>query len=692
MNITLFSIMPFNKETSMRFLPSLFTLISSLSLTALPVVSSPQDIPSLFPSTELDVIKCANRFKIKYQTLLEELIQSPHAKLCYGTVFDQWDAMEAEYQYCDNLLDTLILCSPHPSIRDAAAKAQGDIKTTRLSLLYDHPEFYDILTSISSKELNSEKQYYFEQVKESLKKSGFHLSKKERERLKNLFAEMFSLEKNFQKNISDDGRHIVVSREQLDGLSPHIIDSLAKTKEGSFILTTQYPVYFPVQHSCSNEMTRKALLEVFSNRAYPHNKKILDRLIELRLEIAQTIGYSSYAEMELKMEMAKTPEKAHAFLASLSEKIAPKAAQESATLTANLPENVKLAPENKINEWDFGYIREQVKQNLYHVSSEEVAEYFPINSTIAGLIEIYESFFNVSIIELPIEGMWSDEVRVLQVQEKGSDFVHGYVLLDLYPRANKYSHACMVPLLPAQDTALGSHPATALLICNFPKGTEKSPGLLSHSDVITFFHEFGHGLHHLFGRTSLASASINVISADFVELPSQLLENWMWEKETLRKVSKHYITGLPLPDSLIDKMIASQNITIGIDVQRQCCLSFASLALYGTERPSDPNELLHSLYEKQYPHVVIPSSSHKIMSFSHLMGYGSRYYGYLWSRSIAADIFETIKKEGLFNSGVGMKYRHMVLRPAATKDPNEMVRNFLGREPSETPFLHRIGM
>jgi len=676
----------------MIFRAVLPVILSSLTLSALPTISSPTEISQLFPRDVSDITRLTNKTEIRYSVLLEEIITTPSQKRSFDTVFAKWDEMESEYLYATNLLDTIAMCSPDEAMRKSASKAQQRITKMRVSILFEHPEFYDVLSSTSYDGMDEGQQYYFDQVKAKLKKEGFHLSGNTRTELKNLLSDAYAKGKKFVNNISEDSRHITSTSEELKGISPRLLSNLTLTKDGKYILTTDYPVIFPILMSCSVESTRKALSDVFTNRAHPHNQKVLETLISLRSDIADKVGFDSFSEMEIKTEMAKTPDRAGNFIHDLAQKIAPKAAQEAATLTKLLPKEVQLSKDGRFNEWDVAYIIEQAKQQLFQLSSEEVSEYFPLEKTIQGLIGVYEAFFDVSIKELPLHEMWADDVRLLEVTENGNGFIHGYVLLDLHPRPNKYSHACMVPLLPAYDSKIGSPPATALLICNFPRESKDAPALLTHRNVITFFHEFGHGLHHLFGRPTLASASLDAVPADFVELPSQLLEEWMWEPEILKKVSSHYKTGLSLPDALITKMVDARNFAIGLQTQRQCALSLVSLSLFSSSRVGDPNELYRSIFNEQSPHISVSPQSHAIMSFGHLSGYGSRYYGYLWSRVIAADIFETIKSEGLLNKKVGTRYRDDILRPAATRDPNEMVSDFLGRDPQQEALLRRIGV
>ncbi len=673
---------------------SLVLLISFLSTTmcALPTISDPKGIPQLFPQSVESIDKTLKRASLSYETHLKHILSLSQENGKENEIVKEWDVMEGDYLYAINLFDSQILCSPSESMRSAASKAKISLEAQRLKYLYAHPEIYDIFTSLPENAFPQQAHFYFEKTKKQLQKHGLHLPATRRETLQNLFREASQLEANLNKNVATDNRSIHVDPKDLQGIPTRLQNSLEMHSNGMLELTTDYPTYFPIVRSCQSEKTRKTLHELFSNRGYPHNQSTLKKLVAVRDKIANATGFSSFAEMDLSTEMAQSPQTAHSFLTKLHEKIAPKAAQEMATLSGLLPQGVSLTQDKKIKEWDLAYISEHARKDLYSISQEAISEYFPLESTIQGLMSVYESFFHISIKEVPIKEMWSEDVRLLEIREQESNFLHGYVLLDLHPRENKYSHACMVPLLPAYTDAQGAHPATTLLICNFAKSTKETPSLLSHSDVTTFFHEFGHGLHHLFARTGYTSATIDAVSADFVEMPSQLLEEWMWDKEILQMISRHYKTGKPLPPEYIDQLIDAGKFTLGLGIQRQCALSFVSLSLFEESKNVDPNTVFNVTHNTFYPHIHLNPNGHKIMNFTHLGGYGARYYGYLWSRVYAADIFETIKKKGLLNPEIGMEYRECILGPGGTQDPNKMIESFLKRKPSQTAFFKRLGL
>jgi len=265
----------------------------------------------------------------------------------------------------------------------------------------------------------------------------------------------------------------------------------------------------------------------------------------------------------------------------------------------------------------------------------------------------------------------------------------------LYPRENKFSHAChdgIVSTYQNKSANNGFVPSVSVLIANFPKSTKDRPSLLKHSDVETFFHEFGHAMHALLGKTELASFSGTATKTDFVEMPSQMFEEWMWDKDMLEMVSSHYKTGVSLPDVLIDKMIALKRFDTGSFVQRQGWLGLIAFNCFKSGAKKDVKKIVQSLHEKYCEHIRFEPKTNMYASFGHLCCYGAKYYGYMWSKVFALDLFETIKQEGLLNYEIGEKLINKVLGKGGSVDPNKLLVDFLGREPNQDAFLRDLGL
>ena len=282
----------------------------------------------------------------------------------------------------------------------------------------------------------------------------------------------------------------------------------------------------------------------------------------------------------------------------------------------------------------------------------------------------------------------------MKVYNKNHSQLFGYLFLDLYPRPDKYSHAAHGTIVPGVRGEDGSRltPNVSVVMANFPKSTKTKPSLLRRDDLQTFFHEFGHALHAMLGATHIASFAGTSVKDDFVEMPSQMLEEWLWNKDILKQISSHYQTGDSLPDELLKRIIALKRYDSGYFVTRQSFLSLVSLDYFAAGEDKDPSEIWKQLYEQINKKIAFESGSHSYASFGHLTSYGPKYYGYLWSKVFALDMFDTIKKHGLLNPEIGQKYVREVLNKGGSQDPNELLRTFLGREPTSDAFFEELGL
>jgi thimet oligopeptidase len=338
-------------------------------------------------------------------------------------------------------------------------------------------------------------------------------------------------------------------------------------------------------------------------------------------------------------------------------------------------------------------LKNYYKKTILNVDENKVAEYFPLQHTIDALLAIYQDFFNLEFKQLPVKGLWDPEVKLIEVIDKAENQTMGYLLLDLYPRPGKYTHAAQQVIVPALYLSDGKQNLSLMfVIANFPKPTAEKPSLLKLRDVTTFFHEFGHAIHSFFARTSLASHSgTHAVKRDFVEMPSQMLEEWMRDYEILKMVSHHYRTGEKLPDDLIEALLKMRTFDTGFFVSRQLFLANFALDCFNNGPSVDLEALRKKLFDKLINGIQYNPEDHFYASFGHLVGYGARYYGYLWSEVFAHDLFGVIKQEGLLNPAVGRRYAEKVLSKGGSRDPNDLLKDFLGRQPNQNEYMKAMG-
>ena len=496
----------------------------------------------------------------------------------------------------------------------------------------------------------------------------------------------------FELNINKDKSFILVDAAGLDGLDADFIAQLQKDESGKYKLTCDYPTYFNVREHCKSESTRRELYRAFKNRAYPVNMQCLHDMIFKRDELARKIGFQNFAALDIDSEMAKTPERVEIFLKNLLEKSLKKANQEKGEFVKSAEGAVKVDASGRINPWDIEFSESCYKKKHFNIDEREIAEYFPVDHALNAIFQIYQNFLGLKFDISKPAWAWHDSVKLIKIYDAQTSVLRGYLFLDLYPRANKYSHACLYPIVPASFDATGNiHPSVDMMIANFPKATAYKPALFTFKDVETFFHEFGHAMHSVLAAARLAGG-IGVVKTDFVEVPSQMFEEWVYEKDVLKLVSKHYKTGQPLPDEIIQKLVDLKIFDSGMFVSRLCWQSRISLECFKDGKEKDTDLIVKTLAQKMLNYRNFDETTHRQASFGHLAGYNAKYYSYLWSKIYSLDLFNEIKRRGLMDPAVGRDFVDKVLAKGGSTDPNQLLKDFLGREPNDKAFLQDLGM
>ncbi|HEB41451.1 MAG TPA: hypothetical protein ENI08_00335 [Candidatus Dependentiae bacterium] len=633
------------------------------------------------------------------QNQLDQIIAIPDDQRTFANTANALDRVVglSNAAIAEHIYEGLELLSPDEAVRNAAHSAVIRLRDFWVDQIMNNKKLYQAFKAYvegnaKDESLNAEQRYFLAETMKDFKRAGLNLPDEKLKQVKKLQKELTVLGLAFSRNIAQDNRTIAVPRAVLAGLEDDFIDNLKQTDDGLYILGVDYPTYFNVMEHCAVEDTRRQLHREFNNRAYPVNEDVLKQIITKRDELARLLGFSSYAQLDIDSQMAKTPERSRQFIADLIDKSQDKVKEEIERLTATLPASVELTADGKIKPWDFAYLKAMYKKEQFDLDERIIAEYFPMEKTIDELLDIYRQFLGVDFQEVPATGLWHDDVKVIKVLSKDQGKLLGILLLDLYPRPNKYSHAAHLTVVPAVYESGKYIPDVSIVMANFPKSTPTKPSILTRHDVSTFFHEFGHALHALLGRTMLASFAGTNTKTDFVELPSQMLEEWLWDKAILKKISGHYKTGEPLPDEMIDKILKLKRLTSGSFVRQQGYLSLLALDYYKEGAQKDPYQIMKRLHEQLIKNILFEPANHFYASFGHLTDYGAKYYGYLWSKVFALDLFDEIKKHGLLNPVIGQKYVREVIGKGGSQDPNELLRNFLGREPSNSAFLKDMGL
>ena len=654
------------------------------------------DLKNLFPTNATMIKEQADQALAQAHKEMDSIIDVPNDERTFDNTPRAFDTTIRNFQRLKLPIMVLTMVHPDDDMRNIAQEQEIRINQASVELLAQNKPFYEgfkyyYTHQAPHEQLTPEQRYFIDELMKEFKQAGLELPDEERKRVIQLQKEISEISSTFDMNINTDQSAITATKDELEGQSNDFINALKKTKDGLYIVGTDYPTYFTVMENAQHTSLRKRLYRAFLNRGYPKNYEVLNQLRKKRHQLAQLLGYDSYAHLDIDNEMANNPETVMSFLDDLTQKAQGKAKNEFERITSDLPKGVTLSENNKLFPWDTKYSTEHYKRKHLNVNKEKIREFFPMEHTVQELMDIYQRFFNLTFIEKPLSGLWNNDLSLIEVY-KEKEFI-GYIILDLYPRTNKFSHACQAGIIHAGYTPDGKRiPSTVLVIANFPKSTPEKPSLLKHDEVKTFFHEFGHALHSLLGATELNSQAGTNVKTDFVELPSQMLEEWLWDKEILKKVSSHYQTGEPLPDDLIEKLIELKQFGSGSFIMGQSYYGLLALSLFGPDYEKSIDDIQHQLHERLLKHVEFDEKEHMPAGFGHLTCYGSKYYGYLWSKVFALDLANHIKQFGFLNPEVGTVYADKVLSKGGSKDPNELLEDFLGRKPNNEAFIKDLGL
>jgi len=538
--------------------------------------------------------------------------------------------------------------------------------------------------------------------------SGIDLDTDKQQRYKQISQELSRLSSKYEENLLDAtnawSKHIT-DPELLTGL-PETALTLAKQtaksqdKDG-WVITLQFPSYMAVMTYADNRELRKEHYTAFATRASEQgpnagqwdNSQIMEDTLALRHEKAQLLGFDNYAELSLATKMAEKPEDVTGFLEDLADKSWRNARKDLSELRQFAREQYDIS---SLQAWDMGYFSEKMRQHFYQLSQEQVRAYFPSTHVIPGLFSVVEKLYGLKIIEISDFDSWHPDVRLFQIKDK-DDQIRGQFYLDLYAREKKRGGAWMDDCVGRKKSADNIQIPVAYLTCNFTPPTGNEPALLTHDEVLTLFHEFGHGLQHMLTQVDhLGVSGINGVEWDAVEIPSQFMENWCWEKEALALISGHYQTGEKLPDDLFQKMLNAKNFQAGMLMVRQLEFSLFDFKMHQQYDPAKGGQIYKTLNQIREQIAVIhpPEFNRFAHSFSHIFagGYAAGYYSYKWAEVLSSDAYSLFEENGIFDQTTGKSFLHNILEKGGSQDAMQLFIAFRGREPKIDALLRHNGI
>lgn len=551
-------------------------------------------------------------------------------------------------------------------------------------------------------DLTTEQATLLDKKYKSFSRNGANLPEDKKQKLRAIDKELSQLKLKFGEHIlaeTNKFEMLLTDESDVSGLpegAKEAAKQLAESKgKDGWLITLDYPSYIPFMTYADNRTLRKKLSKAFGSKGFKNdaldNQDIVLKIANLRFERAHLLGYKTHAHFVLEERMAKTPEKVNEFLNELLEKARPAAKKEFEKLETFAKELDNL---DELQKWDSAYYSEKLKQKLFSLDDEQLKPYFKLENVINGAFTVAKKLFGLKFEEIDTIDIYHDDVLTYKVVDAEDNLVSIFYA-DFFPRAGKRNGAWMTSYKPQMIKNGKNERPHVSIVCNFTKPTKSKPSLLTFNEVTTLFHEFGHALHGMLANTTYPSLSGTSVYWDFVELPSQVLENWCYEEETLKLFATHYETGEVIPMDLIEKIKASATFHEGMQTLRQLSFGMLDMSWHGVDPTKITDVKVHEV-EAFGETQLYPDVEENCMStaFAHIFqgGYSSGYYSYKWAEVLDADAFEYFKEEGIFNKTAADKFKTYVLSQGGTEDPMTLYKKFRGHEPKPEALLRRAGL
>jgi thimet oligopeptidase len=614
----------------------------------------------------------------------------------FANTVDAFEQALADYGDASGRLAFLKEIHPDAKVREAAARCEeragkhsvalGARKDLYLAMkgYLDHAGKTEPLDTID--------QRLIMLTMRDFRRNGLELSDADRTTLIQLRSHLAELQTQYSANLDNDTTSIEASPRELDGLPKDLVARLKKAKGGKVIITTKYPDYYPVMEDARSEALREREYLAFNTRQADKNLPLLTEAVKVRDQAARLLGYKSHADFVTETRMAKNGAAVASFLARLQTELKPgRDALDTKMLALKKAETHN--PHATLQTWDWRYYMHEIRKRDYSLDDEQIRAYFPADKVMAGMFHVYETLFHVTFDEVKGAKTWADGVKLYEVH----DAPHGKLLakfyVDLFPRPGKYGHAASFPMGLAREVKDGYQIPLSALVVNFNPPSDGKVAHLSIDEVETLFHEFGHIVHGSLTTARYASMAGSNVDTDFVEAPSQMLENFVYQPEVLALITEDPAhPGQTMPADLVARIAKARTYDAGVRYTRQVFLASFDQYLHTHGADVDPDKIDHEL-RRSITGLGVDDREHFAASFGHLMGgYDAGYYGYLWSKVFADDMFTRFAKAGVLDPATGREYRDDILARGREEDPDALLARFLGRAPDEHAFLRLLGI
>ena len=635
----------------------------------------------------------------KANTALDQIGAQDLAKVTFKSTVVALDDLTYEASNAANKATIIKETNTNAAMRTAAENAVKAFQDWVVGIDY-REDVYKAIKAFADThpKLSGEDEKLLNETLRDYRRAGLELPPDQRKEVEQLRKELSKLGTDFDTNIVSASAPVIFTKADLDGLpESFLVSPGVKTGDDAYTVMANVTwQYNTVEENAKSEATRKQLYLVRETLAKDKNVSVLNEILALRNKIARRLGYKSWDDFQTEIKMAKNGANAEKYINDLTAGIQPKFASEVAEL-----QKMKAAdthdPAAKIDIWDWRYYGNQLKKQKYAVDTEALRAYFPFQKVLEGMFNIYQSIFGLKFKQITAPYKWIDDLQLYLVTDSTSGEPLGMFYLDMFPREGKFNHFAEFEIIGGKLLPDGKYQRpTVALLCNFPPASADKPSLMTHTDVETLFHEFGHALHSITTRAKYGRFAGTHVPGDFVEAPSQMLQNWVWDKKVLDTFAADYRDpSKKIPADIVQKMNDAKKATAGVFYRRQFAFASLDLALHERHAEDDPYNCVaisNPILEKVF--LPIDPSTTFVSYFGHLNGYDAGYYGYAWADAIAADmatVFEKAK-DGYLDKQAGLKLRHEIYEPGDSRDVTVSIEKFLGRKQSIQPFLKKIGI
>ncbi|MFG0257371.1 MAG: M3 family metallopeptidase [Phycisphaerales bacterium JB043] len=626
------------------------------------------------------VINVANKMSLMAQTQVTEEMR--RAANDQSVRISGWFV---EAQYRQDVYDLLEACQYRLLYGTDPAEGEGEMA---LDTMRDRAKRMPQLIKMTG----PQQKLFFDTFRD-YRQAGMHLDDETKSRVEAMQKELAALSAEFGANNSSANESIMFTREQLDGFTDEMLTRYANDEGTYTFRQTVTPEFVAVMTNASDEETRRAMKSARYSVNKDTNIDILNQMVRLRQQIAGALGYATWADYQTESRMAGTGETAFTFVTEMAQGLEPKFRNELEELRALKVE--ETGDENaQIRLWDFRYYQDKLLKKRFAIDTEQLRNYFPFDASVEGMFDIFEELFDLKIVELKAENTWEESVELYMCFDGSTNMPLGMVYFDMYPRTGKYSHFAQFSIIDSKklDSGETQRPVVAL-VCNFTPPTEDKPSLISHDELQTLFHEFGHALHSILTQAEFAQQEGTNVPRDFVEAPSQMLEAWTWDPDVLNRFAGHYLDPTQKVDpALLARMKEARLATIGVHYRRQLALGTGDLRIHTSTDTVDVDEVVNGAFEDVF--LATPDGTAMAAYWGHLAGYSAGYYGYAWADSIAQDMQSVFQEApgGLMDKEIGMRLRNEIYAAGGSREIDDSIRAFLGRDRSLVPFLKSIGI